>query len=65
MAVTERVEQTREYVLRYFNASPDEYTIIFTPNATGAFRLVGAVYPLRDVWWDSAGQFFRPGWSHG
>src|SRR5690348_11128886 len=36
MAMTERVEQTREYVLRYFNASPEEYMVIFTPNATGA-----------------------------
>jgi hypothetical protein len=41
LAMTERVEQTRDYVLRYFNASPDEYMVIFTPNATGALKLIG------------------------
>ncbi len=45
MAMTEHVEQTREYVLRYFNASPDEYMVIFTPNATGALKLIGESYP--------------------
>ena len=44
MAMTERVEQTRDYVLRYFNASPDEYMVIFTPNATGALKLIGESY---------------------
>jgi selenocysteine lyase/cysteine desulfurase len=33
-------------VLRYFNASPDEYTVIFTPNATGALKLVADAYPF-------------------
>jgi len=46
MAMTERVEQTRDYVLRYFNASPDEYMVIFTPNATGALKLIGESYPF-------------------
>lgn len=46
MAMTRRVEQTREYVLKYFNASPDEYTVIFTQNATGALKLVGESYPF-------------------
>jgi len=46
MAMTHLVEQTREYILRYFNASPDEYTVIFTPNATGALKLVGESYPF-------------------
>ncbi len=46
MAMTEHVEQTREYVLRYFNASPDEYMVIFTPNATGALKLIGESYPF-------------------
>ena len=44
MAMTERVEQTRDYVLRYFSASPDEYMVIFTPNATGALKLIGESY---------------------
>jgi selenocysteine lyase/cysteine desulfurase len=46
MAMTHLVEHAREYVLQYFNASPDEYTVIFTPNATGALKLVGESYPF-------------------
>jgi molybdenum cofactor sulfurtransferase len=46
MAMTESVEHAREYVLRYFNADPDEYMAIFTPNATGALKLVGESYPF-------------------
>ena len=45
-AMTEIVERTRDYVLRYFNASPDEYMVIFTPNSTGALKLVGESYPF-------------------
>jgi selenocysteine lyase/cysteine desulfurase/LmbE family N-acetylglucosaminyl deacetylase len=44
--MTERVEATRERVLEFFGASPDEYEVIFTPNATGALRLVGEAYPF-------------------
>ena len=46
MAMTRLVEQTREYVLQYFNASPDEYMVIFTQNSTGALKLVGESYPF-------------------
>lgn len=46
MAMTRLVEQARDYVLKYFNASPDEYIVIFTPNATGALKLVGESYPF-------------------
>jgi selenocysteine lyase/cysteine desulfurase len=46
MTMTALVEQTREYVLKYFKASPEEYSVIFTPNATGALRLVGEAYPF-------------------
>jgi molybdenum cofactor sulfurtransferase len=45
-AMTELVERAREAVLRFFGASPDEYVAIFTPNATGALRLVGEAYPF-------------------
>ncbi len=45
-ASTELVEHARAAVLRYFAASPDEYVAIFTPNATGALRLVGEAYPF-------------------
>ena len=46
-AMTELVEQARAAVLAFFSASPDEYEAIFTPNATGALRLVGEAYPFR------------------
>jgi selenocysteine lyase/cysteine desulfurase len=43
-ASTELVESARRAVLSYLNASPDEYAVVFTPNATGACRLVGEGY---------------------
>ncbi|MFH2102424.1 MAG: aminotransferase class V-fold PLP-dependent enzyme [Chloroflexota bacterium] len=46
LAATQLVESAREYVLHYFNASPDEYVVIFTPNASGALKLVGESYPF-------------------
>jgi molybdenum cofactor sulfurtransferase len=39
-------EQARTYVLNYFNASPDEYVVIFAQNASGAIKLVGESYPF-------------------
>jgi selenocysteine lyase/cysteine desulfurase len=45
-ASTELIERTRHAVLRHFGAPPDEYTVIFTPNASGACRLVGEAYPF-------------------
>jgi len=47
LASTVLIEQARDAVLRYFNASADEYAVIFTPNTTGACRLVGEAYPFR------------------
>ena len=38
--------QARRAVLRHFDADPAEYAVIFTPNATGALRLVGEAYPF-------------------
>ena len=46
MAMTHWVEQARDSVLKYFNASPDEYIAIFTQNSTGALKLVGESYPF-------------------
>jgi selenocysteine lyase/cysteine desulfurase len=40
------VEHAREYVLKFFNADPDEYLAIFTSNASGALKLVGESYPF-------------------
>jgi molybdenum cofactor sulfurtransferase len=45
-ASTDLVERARAYVLEFFNAPPEEYVAIFTPNATGALRLVGEAYPF-------------------
>ena len=46
-ASTELVERARDAVLRYFRTTADDYAAIFTPNATGACRLVGESYPFR------------------
>jgi molybdenum cofactor sulfurtransferase len=45
-AMTNLVDRARRYVLSYFHASPEEYVVIFTPNASGALRLVGESYPF-------------------
>ena len=42
----ERVERCRAHVLRFFNASPDEYAVVFTANASHALKLVGEAYPF-------------------
>ncbi len=44
-ATTELVEQARAAVLAYFNGT-GAYTAIFTPNASGALKLVGESYPF-------------------
>lgn len=46
LASTEMDEHARAFVLEYFNASPEEYVAIFTPNASGALKLVGEAYPF-------------------
>ena len=46
LAATQLVEHAREYVLKFFNADPNEYLAIFTPNASGALKLVGESYPF-------------------
>jgi len=46
LASTALVEQAREAVLRFFNASPDVYEVVFTSNASGALKLVGESYPF-------------------
>jgi selenocysteine lyase/cysteine desulfurase len=47
VAATALVEQARAAVLSFFRADPVEYVVIFTPNATGALRLVGEAYPFQ------------------
>ncbi|KAK4230291.1 molybdenum cofactor sulfurase [Podospora fimiseda] len=45
-ASTHEVNSTRSRILSHLNASPDEYVVIFTQNATGAAKLVGESYPF-------------------
>lgn len=45
-AATRLTESARAAVLAYFNASPQEYTVIFTPNCSGALKLLGESYPF-------------------
>jgi selenocysteine lyase/cysteine desulfurase len=47
LVCTQLSDQARCSILEYFNASPDEYTVIFTLNATGALKLVGESYPFQ------------------
>lgn len=46
-AATLAVEQTRKRILQHFNADPAEYAVVFTPNASGAARLVGEGYQYK------------------
>ncbi len=46
-AMTELVERARASVLDFFHASPDEYAVIFTSNASHALKLVGEAYPFQ------------------
>lgn len=43
---TELCDAARRRILDYFGGDPDEYEVIFTPNATGGLRLVGEGYPF-------------------
>jgi selenocysteine lyase/cysteine desulfurase len=45
-AATQLVEHTREYILKFFNADPQEYVAIFTSNASGALKIIGESYPF-------------------
>ncbi len=45
-AMTELADAARRAVLAHFRADPDEYLAIFTPNASGALKLVGESYPF-------------------
>lgn len=46
LASTALVERARDAVLDFLHASPDEYDVVFTANATGALKLVGESYPF-------------------
>lgn len=46
-AATALVERARASVLDFFQASPEEYAVIFTSNASHALKLVGEAYPFQ------------------
>ncbi|KAK5655682.1 hypothetical protein OQA88_5615 [Cercophora sp. LCS_1] len=43
---TDAINSAKARILSHLNASPSEYAVIFTPNASGAARLVGESYPF-------------------
>jgi selenocysteine lyase/cysteine desulfurase len=43
---TDLIASCRRHVLRFFNARPDDYGIVFTANASHALKLVGEAYPF-------------------
>ncbi len=45
-ASTRMHQCARDDVLRFFNADPEEYRVIFTANASGALKLIGEGYPF-------------------
>ncbi len=45
-ASTELVGRARRAILRFFNASPDDWDVVFTTNASQALKLVGESYPF-------------------
>ncbi|HCX24825.1 MAG: cysteine desulfurase [Flammeovirgaceae bacterium] len=42
---SELVDQARKHLLEFFNAT-DDYFLIFTPNASGALKIIGESYPF-------------------
>ncbi|KAF8307793.1 PLP-dependent transferase, partial [Clavulina sp. PMI_390] len=40
------VHAARVAVLNFFDADPEDYDVVFTPNASGALRIVGESYPF-------------------
>jgi selenocysteine lyase/cysteine desulfurase len=46
VVMTGHVERARRYALDYFNSRADDYILVFTPNASGALKLVGESFPF-------------------
>jgi selenocysteine lyase/cysteine desulfurase len=46
LAATELVESARRAVLAHVGADPDAYAVVFTPNASGALKLVAESFPF-------------------
>ena len=59
LAATQKIEDAREKVLRFFNADPEAYDVVFTLNASGALKLVAEAYP-----WEAGVQFLLTADNH-
>ncbi|EJD36696.1 PLP-dependent transferase [Auricularia subglabra TFB-10046 SS5] len=46
---SELAYRAREAVLQFVDADKDDYAVIFTPNATGALKLVGESFPFGEA----------------
>ncbi len=55
---TKHVDETRDQILRFFNAQ-DDYFLVFTPNASGALKIIGESYPFHEQ-----GHFLLPFDNH-
>jgi selenocysteine lyase/cysteine desulfurase len=47
LASTESLEEARSLTLRFFDAAPSEYDVVFTANASGAIRILAEAFPFR------------------
>lgn len=52
------IERVRYRVLQHFNASPEEYSVIFTSGCTAALKLVAESFPWRPPTESEAGSHF-------
>ena len=48
MRSSDAIDDARARVLRFFNASPVDYHVVFTKSATGALKLVGEGFPWQE-----------------
>jgi selenocysteine lyase/cysteine desulfurase len=46
-ASTDAIETTRRLTLELLDASPDDYDVVFTANATGAIRILAEAFPFQ------------------
>jgi selenocysteine lyase/cysteine desulfurase len=44
---TDAIRRTREATLRFFDADPEIYDVVFTANASSAIRILAEAYPFR------------------
>lgn len=58
MRSSDAIDDARARVLRFFNASPVDYHVVFTKSATGALKLVGEGFP-----WQEGSQARAECWS--